>query len=68
MLLEFVQHILDWNARYFGIVGWLAILCLILTLYAAFAIAKSADLRTIRSDSFFGEDPNNEQKNNDGID
>jgi hypothetical protein len=68
MLLEFVQHILDWNARYIGGGGWLAILCLVLTLYAAFAIVKSATLRTIRPDSFFGEDSNNEQKNNNGID
>jgi hypothetical protein len=45
MLLEFVQHLLDWNARYLGIVGWLAILCLLLTFYAVFAIVKSPDMR-----------------------
>jgi hypothetical protein len=67
MLLEFVQHLLDWNARYLGIVGWLAILCLLLTFYAVFAIVKSPDMRTIRSDSFFGEDQNNEQKKDNEI-
>ena len=66
MLLDFVQHLLEWLARYLGMGGWLAILCLALTFYAVFAIVKSPDLRTIRSDPFFGEDLNNEQKNNDG--
>jgi hypothetical protein len=66
MLLEFVQHLLEWLARYLGMGGWLAILCLVLTFCAVFAIVKSPDLRTIRSDSFFGEDSNDEQKNNNG--
>jgi hypothetical protein len=65
-LLEFMQHLLDWNARYLGTAGWLAILCLILTFFAVFAIVKSPSVRTIRSDSFFGEDSNGEQKQNDG--
>ena len=59
MLLEFVQRSLEWIAR--G--GWLPILCLVLTFYAVFAIVKSPNLRTIRSDSFFGEDSNDQQNN-----
>jgi hypothetical protein len=66
MLLEFVQHLLEWLARYLGMGGWLAILCLVLTFYAVFAIVKSPDLRIIRSDSFFGEDSSDERKNNNG--
>ena len=62
MLLEFAQRLLEWMAR--G--GWLAILCLVLTFYAVFAIVKSLKLRTIRSNSFFGEDSNDQQKNNHG--
>ena len=56
MLLEFVQRSLGWMAQ--G--GWLAIVCLVLTFYAVFTIVKSHNLRTIRSDSFFGE---NDQDN-----
>jgi len=56
MLLEFFQGSLEWKAR----AGWLAILCLVLTLYAVFAIVKSPNLRTIRSDSFFGENSNDQ--------
>jgi hypothetical protein len=59
MLLEFLQRSLEWMAR--G--GWLAILCLSLTFYAVFAIVRSPNLRTIRSDSFFGEDSNDRQNN-----
>jgi hypothetical protein len=59
MLVEFVQRSLEWMAQ--G--GWLAILCLFLTFYATFAIVKSPKLRTIRSDSFFGEDSNDQQNN-----
>jgi hypothetical protein len=66
MLLDFVQHLFEWLARYLGMGSWLAILSLALTFYAVFAIVKSPDLRTIRSDPFFGEDSNDEQKNNDG--
>jgi len=76
MLLEFapyIQSLLDWNARYFGIVGWVAILCGVLSVYAAFTVAKSEDLRTIRSgwaekteaDSVIQK--NREQKNDDWI-
>jgi hypothetical protein len=52
MLLDFVQHLFEWLARYLGMGGWLAILSLALTFYAVFAIVKSPDLRTIRSDPF----------------
>jgi hypothetical protein len=65
-LFEFLQHLLDWNARYLGIVGWLAILCVVLTFFAVFVIVKSPEIRTIRSDSFFGEDSNDEPKSNNG--
>jgi hypothetical protein len=65
-LLEFLQHLLDWNARYLGIVGWLAILCVVLTSFAVFVIVKSPEIRTIRYDSFFGEDSNDESKSNNG--
>jgi hypothetical protein len=62
-----MQHLLDWNARYLGSgVGWLAILCLGLTFFAVFAIIRSPEIRTIRSDSFFGEDSDDEQKSNNG--
>ena len=66
MLLEFVQHLLEWIARYLVMGGWLTILCLVLTFYAVFAIVKSPDHQTIRSDSFFGEDSNDKQKNSNG--
>jgi hypothetical protein len=59
-----MQHLLDWNARYLGSAGWMAILGLVLTFFAVFAIVKSPDIRTIRSDSFFGEDSSDEQKKN----
>ncbi len=62
MLLEFAQRSLEWMAQ--G--GWLAILCLVLTFYAVFVIVKSPNLRTIRSDSFFGEDSNDQQKGKNG--
>jgi hypothetical protein len=59
-----MQHLLDWNARYLGSVGWLVILCLAMTFFAVLAIVKSPEIRTIRSDSFFGEDSDNEQNSN----
>jgi hypothetical protein len=59
MLLEFMQGLFEWMAR----AGWLAILCLVLTFYAVFAIVKNANLRTIRADSFFGEDSNDQDNN-----
>ncbi len=66
ILPEFMQHLLDWNARCLGSVGWLAILCLGLTFVAVFAIRQIPEMRTIRSDSFFGEDPDDEQESDNG--
>jgi hypothetical protein len=45
----YIHAILDWNTQYVGAAGWLAILCTVLSLYAAIVILKSGDL-LIRSE------------------